>query len=153
MVEIIYTETDQSGLDAIQGLWLKLMEHHKVRSLHFSKYYDGMTFEMRKLALLEKAQKGAMRLDLATEADSGRLKGYCVSSVVARQGEIDSLYVEQDLRHSGIGDNLMKKALDWIDKQSVTRKVIEVGSGNEEVFEFYARYKFYPRRTVLEQTP
>ena len=89
--------------------------------------------------------------DLATEAKTGKPVGYCVSTVSEGQGEIDSIYIEEAYRHSGIGDNLMKKAIAWMDKLLITNRIIEVGAGNEEVFRFYARYNFYPRVTILKQ--
>ena len=66
-------------------------------------------------------------------------------------GEIESIYIEPDYRGSGIGDNLMKRALRWMDEYPVDKKVLTVGAGNEEVFAFYSRHNFYPRTTILEQ--
>jgi GNAT superfamily N-acetyltransferase len=111
-----------------------------------------MTFEIRKQNLLEKSGGGALRIDLARDADTGTLIGYCISTISAKkQGEIESIYVEPDYRRSGIGDIFMKRALSWMDIMSVNRKILGVGAGNEEVFGFYSRYNFYPRVHVLEQ--
>ena len=149
MLEIKYTETDQCGLDSIEPLWLKLREHHKVRSKYFSKH--NITFATRKLGLLGKSQKGVLRIYLATDVDEGILVGYCVATVSEGTGEVESIYVEEDYRHSGIADNLMKRAMAWMDKLSVTKRIIGVANGNEEVFGFYSRYNFYPKVTILEQ--
>ena len=152
MAEMEYTHTDEQGLDLIAGLWQKLLEYHKSLSQHFSKHLDKMTFDLRKKGLLEKSRGGAIRIDLARDTDMGEFVGYCVSTVSGdRQGEIESIYIEPDYRGLGIGDNLMKRALRWMDEYPVTKKVLGVGAGNEEVFEFYSRYSFYPRTTVLEQ--
>ena len=146
MAKIEYTETDQQGLDLIGVLWQKLVEYHKARSQHFSGHYAKITFDLRKKELLEKSRKGPLRIDLARDVNSGELVGYCVSTISGdRQGEIDSIYTEPDYRQSGIGDNLMKRALRWMDDLSVTKKILVVGAGNEEVFAFYSRYTFYPR--------
>jgi ribosomal protein S18 acetylase RimI-like enzyme len=51
----------------------------------------------------------------------------------------------------GIGDSLMKKALSWMDQKGAMAKIVEVGTGNEQAFNFYARYGFLPRKTVLKQ--
>ena len=111
-----------------------------------------MTFDLRKKGLLEKSKEGAIRIDLASDADTGELVGYCISTISRdRQGEIESIYIEPDYRESGIGDNLMKRTLRWMDECSVTKKVLGVGVGNEDVIAFYSRYSFYPRTTVLEQ--
>ena len=153
MAKIEYLETDEQGLDSIGHLWQKLIEYHKERSpQHFSGHYTMITFDLRKKQLLEKSGKGSMRIDLARDTETGKLVGYCVSTILGdKQGEIESIYIEESYRHSGIGDNFMKKALHWMDGLSVKKKIVGVGAGNEEVFSFYSRYSFYPRATILEQ--
>ena len=152
MVKIDYTETDRQGLDLIVPLWQKLNEHHRLRSLYFPGHYTRMTWDLRKKQLLEKSRDGAIRIDLARDGSTGTLIGYCVSTISEkRQGEIDSIYIEDGYRRHGIGDNLMKKALKWMDEHSVKGKMLEVASGNEEVFAFYSRYDFYPRSTIMRQ--
>jgi ribosomal protein S18 acetylase RimI-like enzyme len=152
MARVKYTQTDEQGLDLVAELWQKLLEYHKSLSQHFSGHFNKMTFRLRKEELLKKSREGAMHIDLARDMNTGCLVGYCISTISReRQGEIDSIYIEPDYRGSGIGDNLMKRALRWMDEQSVTKKVLGVGAGNEEVFAFYRRYSFYPRTTILEQ--
>ncbi|UCB43297.1 MAG: GNAT family N-acetyltransferase [Dehalococcoidales bacterium] len=152
MAKIEYTHTDEQGLDSIAALWQKLLEYHKSLSQHFSGRLGSMTFDLRKKGLLEKSREGVIRIDLARDVGRGGLVGYCVSTISRdRQGEIESIYIEPDYRESGIGDNLMKRALHWMDEYPVTKKVLAVGTGNEEVFDFYSRYDFYPRTTILEQ--
>ena len=45
----------------------------------------------------------------------------------------------------------MKKALAWMDEKGAVKKVVAVAAGNEQAFNFYERYGFVPRKTVLEQ--
>jgi ribosomal protein S18 acetylase RimI-like enzyme len=152
MMKIEYTTTDEQGLDLTNALWQKLIEHHIKRSRYFSGHLARRTFDQRKTDMLEKAKKGRVRIDLAKDVNTGELVGYCISSVSGDgQGEIDSIYIEPDYRGSGIGDNLTKRTLGWMDELSVTKKIVVVGAGNEEVFEFYRRYNFHPRATILEQ--
>jgi len=149
-MRIEYTEMDERGLDLIGPLWQKLNDYHRERSPYHADHFIMMTFELRKRHLLEKSQKGAMRVDIASDADTNRTVGYCVSTVSENhQGEIDSIFIEQDYRRRGIGDGLMKRALKWMDGLSITQRVVEVAAGNEEVFAFYRRYGFYPRSSIL----
>ncbi len=137
----------------VAPLWKKLKEHHKARALKvFVEYYNRMTWDLRKKELLEKSRNGAMRIDLAKDKDTGKLVGYCVSTISEKkQGEIESIFIEEGYRRAGIGDNFMKKVLSWMDGQSVNRKVVAVAAGNEEVFGFYGKYHFYPRLSILMQ--
>jgi diamine N-acetyltransferase len=149
---IEYITTDQQGLDSISFLWEKLKEHHRVRWPYKDVTYPMTTWDMRKKGLLERTSKGALHLDLAKDIVTDKFIGYCISSVTAEKvGEIESIFVEKEYRKCGIGDNFIKKALKWMDGLAVTRRIIGVGAGNEEVFLFYARYGFKPRVTILQQ--
>ena len=151
-MKIQYLENDKQGLDLIGPLWEKLKEYQKVRSQHFPDHYAKRTFDQRKMDLLEKAESGALRIDLARDLDAGELVGYCVSTISGDgQGRIESIYVEPNYRQSGIGDNLMQKALHWLDGMQAKTKMLIVGAGNEGVFTFYSRYNFHPKHITLEQ--
>jgi len=140
-------------MDLIKTLWEKLNELHEELSQHNVAHFHGMTFKRRKDDLLKKSAGGALRIDLARDTETKELIGYCVTTINAENhGEIESIYIEPDYRRSGIGDTLMKKALKWLEENSVTRKIVGIAAGNEKVFEFYSRYGFYPRATILEQT-
>ena len=153
MTTIDYCEGDESLLAAVEPLWNKLNQHHAAHSPHFANWFARRTFIQRRASLCEKPLT-ALRVDLAKDAETGQVVGYCLASVSeARIGEIDSLYVEAAYRGMGIGDGLMQRALTWLDGQGVTAKQLAVAVGNEEVFAFYARYGFFPRLTILLQKP
>jgi len=152
---IVYTETDQRSIDTIEPLWAQLNEHHRKMSPNFSSHYEKFTFEQRKNELLEKAARGLMHITLAKDIDAGHYIGYCVSSILMDGdtpiGEVESIFVENEYRSSGIGDKLMNKALEWMDSKGADKKKVSVGAGNEGVLPFYNKYGFYPRMTLLEQ--
>jgi ribosomal protein S18 acetylase RimI-like enzyme len=94
---------------------------------------------------------GEIRVDLAQD-DSGKLLGYCVSSIDKVQtGEIDSIFVGTECRELGIGATLMEKALEWLKSKGSRKNIVSVAVGNEKAFVFYEQFGFYPRRTLLEQ--
>jgi len=151
--QIEYTEAGRQDLETISGLWQKLIAHHETLSpVYFASRYARMTFDQRKKQLLEKSENGALRIDLAGDKDTGEFIAYCVGTFSEQgQGEIESIYIDRDYRGLGIGDTLMRRALDWMDEHSVTKKLLGLGAGNEKVFAYYQRYGFYPRVTILEQ--
>jgi GNAT superfamily N-acetyltransferase len=148
MTSVSYIEVDGRGLDRIKPLWEKLIEHMKMRSTYFCKWFATRTFEQRKAELLTKTVGGKLHIDLAM--DEGQYVGYCVSSISSRAGEIDSIFVEESRRSSGIGSELMKRALSWMDDERVESVRIVASIGNEEVIPFYQHYGFYPKHTLLE---
>lgn len=149
-MNIEYSET--GDIRETHSLWKKLIEHHAALSPYFSERIAKRTTAQRQSHFLEKSANGKARIDLAKDTETGGLVGYCVSSVSQKgEGEIDSIFIEESYRGLGIGDVLMKKALDWMANQGATRNTIAVAVGNEEVLAFYQRHGFYPRAVILEQ--
>ncbi len=86
---------------------------------------------------------------LAARGDS--TIGYCICTISAEgDGEIDSIFVENGYRRSGIGEELMRRALAWLDAEGAKRKIVAVAAGNEAAIPFYESFGFMPRMTVLQ---
>ena len=45
----------------------------------------------------------------------------------------------------------MERGILWMDSNRVSKKIIGVAEGNEEVLEFYKKYGFYKRTVIVEQ--
>jgi len=139
-------------LDEIKVMWEALNQYMGERSTYFEEHFRGMTFQKRKTDLLKKAAHGLMRVDVAVDEATGQSVGYLVSSINSvKTGEIESIFIREAYRGMGIGDTLMQKALAWIDQNGAEEKVVEATIGNEQVFSFYGRYGFVPRKTLLKQ--
>jgi diamine N-acetyltransferase len=151
MPNIQYSDGDNALLEAIEPLWEKLNAHHQAKSVYFSDLFTKLTFAER-IAEFRTEDKLTLRVDLARDLETSILVGYCISTIDSHQvGEVDSMFVEKDYRGLGIGDRLIRKALDWIQSHPVKSLQVSVAYGNEEVFDFYKRYGFLPRRTILIQ--
>ena len=152
-MSISYIELDNEHIDSIRPLWEKLRDHHKELSPYFSERYVELTFQERKDDLLEKSEKGILRIDTAYDEAAEQYIGYCISSISDEKvGEVDSIYLDKKYRSSGIGNALMKRSLDWMDQNGVETKRIMVAAGNENTLAFYGRYKFFPKHIILEQS-
>ena len=150
---IVYKLGQGEMLDAIEELWVKLNRHHHDNSPYFKHEYEIFTFAIRKKMLVDKLIEGSIHIDLAVDDNSGQSVAYCVSTVNDdKSGEIESLYVEAAYRRMGIGSELMKRALAWMDEQGAKERTLMVAVGNEAAFGFYSRYGFFPRFTMLKQT-
>ncbi len=153
MLDFIYEEGNEELLDFIKPLWEQLNEEHRHLSRYFSSDFASNNFEKRKAGLIEQTKKAIIRVDLVKVSHSNKYIGYCVSKVDKQKvGEVESLYIENKYRKSGIGGNLIKKVLSWMDSIPTEKKIINVAYGNEKVFSFYGQYGFYPRSYILEQT-
>jgi ribosomal protein S18 acetylase RimI-like enzyme len=151
VVNITYVSGNMSLLDRIKPLWEELNRQHLSLSPYFKDYYLTLTFEDRERAILQRAFGGDVSVDLALDA-SGALVGYCVSSIDRwLVGEIDSIFVIANYRGQGIGRALMEKSLAWLSGKEAHKKIVSVAVGNEQVYGFYSRFGFLPRRTLLEK--
>lgn len=138
-------------IDFIKPLWEKLNKYHEVKSIYFSDKYKNNTFDKRKSKFVSNNNL-KVRIDLIKDIEKNLYIGYCISTIDIDQiGEIDSLFIEEEYRKYGLGDQLMNKSVEWLDLNKVKMKVISVAEGNEAVLEFYKRYGFHRRRIILEQ--
>lgn len=149
MTGISYIEVDTEELDKIKPLWEKLIEHIKARSTHFCDWFETRNFEQRKTEFLRKSDRGKLHISLAVHG--GEDVGYCVSSICCKIGEIDSIFVEENYRSSGIGGEMMKRALAWMDEEQVESVNVAASIGNEEVLPFYQQYGFFPKLILLKR--
>jgi len=151
MVNVTYVSGNEDLIDEISPLWEELNKLHLGLSPYFRDYYQAATFEDRKRSLYQRTCCGKIRVDIALD-DSKQPIGYCITSIdQSLTGEIESIYVNAQNRGQGIGTTLMDKALNWLKVKGAKRNIIAVAVGNEQVFVFYQKLGFYPRRTLLEQ--
>jgi ribosomal protein S18 acetylase RimI-like enzyme len=149
-MDIAYNHGGSELIDTIQPLWEQLNQHHEQISPYFKGEFHTNTFEQRKAKLSQKYKQGQLRFDLVYHKDD--LVGYCISGIDQDGiGEIESIYILEEFRGQNVGEVLIQHALDWLDEQGVTSKMIDVAVGNERAFKFYARFGFFPRVTRLKQ--
>jgi diamine N-acetyltransferase len=142
----------RDDLDLIKPLWEKLNAMHRDLSVHFTERHKLMRWENRKLKLLQKSAD--LIVDYAVDHNRGEVIGYCISTVDIddpKTGEIDSLYIEEAYRRSGIGKAFMTRAMEWLESKETETQKIVVAVGNERVLDFYEQYGFYPMHLVLQR--
>ena len=150
-MNISYKELNNKDIDLIKPLWENLNSHHHELSTHFPERYKQFTFEERKEEILKKAKNGILKIDIAKDENNDQYIGYCISSISKENiGEVDSIYLDEKYRSFGIGNQLMNRALNWMDEKGVKDKRIVVAIGNEEMLSFYEKFDFFPRHIILE---
>jgi diamine N-acetyltransferase len=147
----VYRELSADRLDEIQPLWEKLNAHHAAIAGPFRDDIRLRTFAARKAELLAKAGVGMLRVEIASVGAGGPGVAYSIGTISEdRVGEIDSLFVDDGYRGRGVGTELTRRAIAWLDEMKVAAKVVSVLSGNDEALAFYQRFDFHPRTTVLQ---
>jgi diamine N-acetyltransferase len=151
MPNISYIATDGKDLGFIAGLREKTRRYHKERSTHFKELFTETNIKEAYKLLLENAVDGIL-LDLVKDTNTGYLVGYCLATInKEKHGEIGSIYIEPEYRRRRIGYKLMERALSWMEKEGVTKKILCIAAGNEEVMDFYRHFHFEVRTIVMEQ--
>ncbi len=140
------------NIETIQPLWEGLRRLHEERSTHFNEHFKSFTFEKRMAQI-----KTRDTIAVFAAKNDHTLIGYCIASVGAhigngQTGEIDSIFIDPQYRKSGIGDQLITHAENWLKANEITKIHICVARGNESVFEFYNRHGYQHRYSVLEKT-
>ncbi len=144
-----YRLVDADGIDAVQPLWEKLRAYHAP----LLNEKPPFLFQPRKQGLLDKAAPGKLRIELVGVASHGADVAYCISTVTADgRGEVDSIFVEEPFRGIGVGSELLRRALAWLDAANATSKVVTVAHGNERALGLYRRLGFLPRMIILQQS-
>ena len=144
----VYRTVGADGVDAVRPLWEKL------RVYHASLLDDSppFLFEPRKQEILSKAAARKLWIELVSATEYATDMAYCISTVSADGcSEIDSMFVEEQFRGSGVGSELVGRALAWFDSVGASSKIVTVAHGNERAVAFYRRFGFQPRSVLLEQ--
>jgi len=146
--EIKFRRISGGELGIIKPLWMKLNDMHYRKSVHFKDFYSSFTFEKR---ISKFGTFPEEKLFIEVIEREHQPLGYCISTIDDKQnGEIDSLYIEEEYRKKGLGEKLTLNSIAWLREQGCRRIVVAVSHGHEAVFPFYEKYGFYPRLTYLE---
>ena len=135
---------DINEIDLIQPLWEQLNLLHSDVSLNFKHRFDNMNWEKRKAKLMDKSAE--IMIDVVVDGEN-RAIGYCISTIDKtnpKVGEIDSIYIDESHRESGLGKQLINNAIDWLIEKGTTEQNLLVGVGNEKVLDFYKQFDFFP---------
>ena len=144
----VYRTIDAEGIDAVQPLWEKLRAYHAP----LLDETPPFLFEPRKQGILAKAAAGKLRIELVSVASHASDIAYCITTVSAEGcGEIDSMFVEEHFRGCGVGSELVRRALAWLDSVGASWKVVTIAHGNERALAFYKRFGFHPFSILLRQ--
>ena len=142
---------DYEELDLIQPLWEKLNQIHVDLSHDFKNRYIEMNWDNRKSKLIEKSKE--LMIDTVLN-DQNCIIGYCISSIDKinhKAGEIESVYIEESHRNSGLGKQLINHEIEWLREKGTTEQKLIVGVGNEKVLDFYKQFNFFPMHLVLQR--
>ena len=74
--------------------------------------------------------------------DNGKVCGYVFASCVLSEGEIERIAVTENMRRKGIGDELMRLAIEKLALSGVEKVFLEVRSDNYKAINLYKKHGF-----------
>jgi diamine N-acetyltransferase len=145
MIEVF--DIPKEKIDCIRNLWEKLNKLHYEDSVYFEDHYETFIFEERIKSILLFDNDS---LKISIVKDGPRYLGYCISSISGSNGEVDSIYLEDEVQGRGIGKTLITQHIQWMKEKNCTRIRVAVSYGHESVKEFYHKLGFYERLIYFE---
>lgn len=83
--------------------------------------------------------------------DENKIVGFCKVSKLDNMGEIDGMYVIQELQGKGLGKKLMEKALEWLGQNTDIK--LKVVIYNTRAIEFYKKFGFKETENKITSYP
>lgn len=137
----------KTEIGCIKPLWEELNRIHLADSVYFKKHYRAFTFEKRMEALLARDDSN-LKITVAFAGPSAC--GYCISTIVGTDGEVESLCVHESIRGEGVGRNLVQGHIAWMKARGCKRIRVSVSHGHDSPLGFYRKLGFRERLLVLE---
>ena len=132
-------------ISCIRNLWEKLNKLHYEDSVYFEDFYESFSFEER---IGRFRNLGAEDLKITIVKDGPRFLGYCISTKEEKNGEIDSIYLEDEVQGRGVGKKLVQDHVKWLKESGCSRIRVAVSYGHEKgVEDFYHHLGFFKRLT------
>lgn len=145
--KITIQELTLDQAEQIEPLWQQLNAQHHRNSVYFQDHFINFTFSERLEQLNTKD-----RITILIASAGKKKVGYCLCSILGDTGEIDSIYIDELQRNSGLGRRLVEKALQWFKANGLKQLTVSIAHGNEEVIPFYENFGFKPRLLVMSTT-
>ncbi len=139
---------NKDELNYISSLWSELNAIHFKDSTNFKEYYQAFSFQDR-IKVFQPLNDNDLRIECIID-DLGIYQGYCISSIRNDIGEIDSLFINSELRDQGFGKELVNNTIRWLKERACSKILVCVADGHETVFSFYEKFGFYPKMITLE---
>ncbi len=145
-----FQEGSSELLSSCDNLWELFISNQTQNAGEMSAGIEEYIRTLKNGGLLNKTKHGRLHVQLVKVNDNDEPIAFCVTSITEdRVGEVEALFVLESYRENKLGAKLFSKALSWMENEGVVEQKLVVGVGNEKVFDFYAKYNFFPGYTTL----
>jgi GNAT superfamily N-acetyltransferase len=164
---ITYETIPPEKAEMIKELVNELMAFQKTKAAIHPEYFDSMSFETRLLPSIKHAVENYLMIAKADDDIIGYV--YCnispketynndfalffdMNSVAKENvGCLSQFYIKEAYRGHGVGSQLFKHSIDWLDSfAEIEDLFIYVSNGNEDALTFYQKKGFAVSHHILD---
>lgn len=143
----IFQDISLGEISILKECWEELNKIHETDSVYFKEYYHKFTFDERIQSFLNINEKN---IKITIIKNDQSILGYCISTMSNNIGEIDSLYLNPEIRSKHFGQRLVELHTKWLKSNGCKKIVVTVSYGHDSVLKFYNKLGFYERLIELE---
>lgn len=145
-----FKEGSSELLNYCGNLWELFISNQAQNAGEMSLGVQEYLHSLRNESLLQKTKDGKLHVQLVYVGKEQEPIGFCITSLTKdRVGEIETLYVVDRYQRNKLGGKLFQNAMAWMETEKAIEQRLVVATGNEKVFNFYAKYGFFPGYTTL----
>lgn len=127
----------------------RLADFHNSLETSFKGLYPTMPTEVHLAHMRDHVANDTARI-VGLFLPDGSLRGFGMASYEGDYGEVDYLFVNEELREQGCGGMILDQLLAYLDEKAIRLIDINVVDGNP-ARDFYEKYGFVPRSVVLSR--
>lgn len=148
-MELTFRQGGAEQFGIIEPLWKELNEHHARLASHNQEHYRALTFGQRRSMIEKQAVPGKIMIETVSLPEP-KIAAYCISLVDHNgRGELASIFVAEDLRSRGIGQQMVEHALAWMEQNGSKDIIVTVLPENDSALRFYQRFGFFSRLVLM----
>ena len=142
---LVFRDIDLDEIDLINGLWNENAEHHRLTSEYFKSNSSKVLFQDR----VEDWKKcKEIKITIIENENIGI--GYCISSINNKYGNIESIFIKENMRKKGIGKKVILEHIKWMKSNECKRINVATSYGNKDAIEFYKKLNILPKKIIFE---
>lgn len=171
-MRITYEVISENNINCIKELCNELMAYQKSKAHLHPEWFDNMSFETRMIPSVN----GAAANYIIAARDGDELIGYAYSNISKKKtysggfatlepvdffdfdtidgenvGCLSQFYLRDGYRNVGIGSELFKRSIEWLDSfKMVKDHFIFVSNGNDNALNFYLKRGFIKSHEILD---
>lgn len=146
--ELIFKDLAFEEIDLIHGLWEMNRSYHENIATNFSHLYTDLNFEDR-MAFFNRIDSENLKVTLVYAKDQPI--AYCLSYIENGKGECASLHVDHAFRGKKVGQELVKRHLEWFEHRNCSEVEVAVACENMRTIAFYESMGFKPNTIHMQK--